>query len=104
MTMEHFDIEWPEGYDPRTEDDDSTLFVNEFPDLDGEDAIRIALDIGNGVLPEHSKVNYGPTELAYRKRVEDEFAAILRDDPQAVLHPGSDLPFLDTISRSESVE
>jgi hypothetical protein len=56
-----------------------------YDSITGEMAVKITCDVGNGVAPEDSKIDYGPEELAFRREVEEQFAEYRKKDPQAIL-------------------
>jgi hypothetical protein len=60
-------------------------YPDNYPGLSGDIANQIVLDIGNGVAPEDSSLEYGLVELAFREDVERAFAAARDQNPQVVL-------------------
>jgi hypothetical protein len=53
--------------------------------MSGYLASRITLDVGNGVAPEDSTIEYGPEELEFRERVEEQLADFRKKYPDAIL-------------------
>jgi hypothetical protein len=50
--------------------------------LDPEKCILIDIDVGLHIPPEKSRVKYGPPELEYRRRVEEQLAEIRKKRPR----------------------
>jgi hypothetical protein len=53
--------------------------------IGGETALRISLDVSLGTPVVASKVRYGPKEIAFRKGIEDRWAAHLAAHPGAIM-------------------
>lgn len=60
--------------------------IKEFPNITGEKANLILLDIGQGITVDESKrLKYGKEEKAFRKSVELDWATYHKKHPDAQL-------------------
>ena len=60
------------------------LHPRPFPEIDGDTASAIAVDVGLKTPPSKSRVNYGPAELAFREGVQARWDEAVKKNPKVV--------------------
>jgi hypothetical protein len=54
------------------------------PEIDGDTASAIAVDVGLKTPPLRSRVHYGPAELAFRAKVQANWDEAVKRNPKVV--------------------